>query len=438
MAALLASARARVADYNGQDNEDDVMDEDEDGEDYSDMDSDGSDPAAQPPSQRKGDTSRRAHDKVFKQVVEAADVVLYVLDARNPEGTRSKEVERMVTAADGGSKRLILILNKIDLVPPSVLQGWLTHLRRYFPAIPFQAMRSGANARTFDHKTLYPRKTAETLFTALKSFAKTKQLKRAVTVGVIGYPNVGKSSVVNALASRMSGRSDVCQTGAEAGVTTGRKEVKLDSKLKLLDSPGIVLPGMHTDHVKGNSKKKKTVVDEERASLILLNAVPTKEIDDPISAVSLLLKRLSEHADEDFYAMLLEVYKIPPLMRDGDDDATTDFLVQVARRRGRLGKGGVPDLTSAAKAVITDWRDGRISGWMAAPKLQVVREGERREGNEMGIEGGGVRVGSAPEGEGEGEGDRVEIVKEWAAEFSLDGLWGNGQDGDGDGERMES
>jgi len=61
---------------------------------------------------RNPDSSRRAFDKIFKQVLDAADVVLYFLMHRDPEGTRSREVERQIMAAESGSKRLILVLNK--------------------------------------------------------------------------------------------------------------------------------------------------------------------------------------------------------------------------------------------------------------------------------------------------------------------------------------
>ncbi|KAF2266874.1 nucleolar GTP-binding protein-like protein 2 [Lojkania enalia] len=395
MAALLASATARAARFERRkESDEDAMDEDEEEEfaGFDDEDEEGVSSVA-----IRRDSSRRAFDKVYKHVVDSADVVLYVLDARDPQGTRSKEVEQMVMAADGGSKRLIFVLNKIDLVPQTVLKSWLVFLRRSFPTLPLRASKPAPNANVFDHKDLSIKGTSETLFKALKTFAESRQLKRSIKVGIIGYPNVGKSSVINALTSRLGGRSTTCPVGAEAGVTTSLREVKLDNKLKLLDSPGIVFP-----NTTEGSKNKI----EEQARLILLNAIPPKEIDDPVPAVSLLLRRLS--SSPDLFAKMVDFYNLPPL-HTIDGDTTTDFLVQVARKRGRLGKGGIPNLHSAAQAVITDWRDGRIQGWTDPPKLLSAA----------------APPAAPPVSSSTGlVGDQKEIVKEWAAEFKLEGLWG--------------
>jgi nuclear GTP-binding protein len=83
-----------------------------------------------------GQNSRRAYLRELRKVVSSADVILLVLDARDPEGTRSRAVEEMVARA--GSKKLIFVLNKCDLVPRDVLLGWLAHLRQFHPAVPFK------------------------------------------------------------------------------------------------------------------------------------------------------------------------------------------------------------------------------------------------------------------------------------------------------------
>jgi len=393
MAALLASARARAAEYDkvGDDDNDEMDDGSDDGS-WSGV----SDSETHNQSSTKPDSSRKAFDKAFKSVIDSSDVVLYVLDARDPNGTRSRSIEQQIMA--DSSKRLILILNKIDLIPPPVLKAWLIHLRRSFPTLPLRAATPSGNAKTFDHKSplLSAKGTSDCLFRALKTYAASSGLKRAISVGVIGYPNVGKSSVVNSLMSRLGGKGNSCPTGAEAGVTTSTREVKIDNKLKLVDSPGIVFPSSS-----GDAAQNK---EEYKASLILLNAIAPKEITDPTSAVTLLLKRLTK--TEESTKKLLDVYSLPPLMSQ-NGDVTTDFLVQVARKRGRLGKGGVPNLYAAAMTVLGDWWAGRISGWMEPPREEV-------------------EVAKKIDGTTETSGkDRKEIVTEWAKEFKLDGLWGD-------------
>jgi len=82
--------------------------------------------------------SKKAYAKELKKVIEASDVVIEVLDARDPEGCRSHEMEREIQSQ---GKKVLLVVNKIDLVPPQNARMWQTCLRREFPCVLFKSNR---------------------------------------------------------------------------------------------------------------------------------------------------------------------------------------------------------------------------------------------------------------------------------------------------------
>lgn len=299
------------------------------------------------------DNSLKAYYREFKKVVQQADVILEILDARDPLGCRTREVEEMIMNA-GSEKRIVLILNKIDLVPRETVEAWLKYLRNEFPTVAFKAstQTQRTNLGQSSVKTGFATEAllgsseslgSDALVKLLKNYCRNLNIKTSITVGVVGtllltqgFPNVGKSSVINSLK-----RAKVCGVGATPGVTKVAQAIHLDKNIKLLDCPGIVF--------------SKSQDDTDSAQVLLRNCVKVELLSDPISPVEVILSRCS-------HEQLAALYELKPF---GD---TREFLISLAQQRGKLLKGGVPDIDNAARSVIQDWNQGRIPFYTLPPK----------------------------------------------------------------------
>lgn len=283
--------------------------------------------------------------KEFKKIVDAADVVLEILDARDPMGCRCPQMEQKILAS-GTNKKLILVLNKIDLVPRENVKKWLKYLRNEFPTVAFKsstqsqkhnlsrkkfALESGPVSMEQSSVCL----GSEALMKMLGNYSRSLSLKTSITVGVVGLPNVGKSSVINSLK-----RSRVCNVGSVAGITKTVQKVKLDSHIELLDSPGIVLGGEATgsDH-----------------RLALRNCMKVELLTDLVSPVESVISRCDS-------IEVTKHYCITPYK------GVMEFLTLLAKKMGKLKKGGIPDTDAAARVVLHDWNTGRINFFTQPPE----------------------------------------------------------------------
>jgi nuclear GTP-binding protein len=297
----------------------------------------------------------KSYYKEFHKVIEASDVVVEVLDARDPIGSRCPQVEEEVMR-NGANKRLILLLNKVDLIPRENLKKWLRYLRNELPTVAFKACtqkqksnlsRSRVNVLVSSEELLSSSKClgADILMKLLSNYCRNKDLKTSITVGVVGFPNVGKSSVINSLK-----RCHACAVGPTPGLTRAMQLVSLDKRIKLVDSPGIIFA----------DNSNKTEANVHSSSLMALrNAVKIETLSDPTAAVDALLNRVDRQHLTLFYR--LSAFK-----------DVNEFLALLAKRFGKLKKGGVVDVEGAARKVLNDWNVGKIRYFTVPPETQCL------------------------------------------------------------------
>jgi nuclear GTP-binding protein len=263
----------------------------------------------------------------FYKVVDCSDVILHVIDARNVPGTRCTMIEKHL-AKNAPHKHLVFVLNKIDLVPNWVAKRWIGELAQIRPTIAFHASMTHAFGKG-------------ALISLLRQFGKLNSDKKQISVGVIGYPNVGKSSVINTLISKKS-----CKVAPIPGETKIWQYITLFRNIYLIDCPGVVVDSAgdtETDSV------LKGVVRAER--------LETPE--DFVDAIQLSVKR--EH--------IAALYGMPKT-GDGSWNTSEELLEKIAIKSGRLLKGGEPCLRTAAIMVICDYQRGRLPHYVAPPELK--------------------------------------------------------------------
>ena len=236
--------------------------------------------------------------KHVKQVLSQSEIIIEVLDARMIKDSRNKELEDKVHSL---GKKLLYVVNKADLADKKTIE---TARKQLSPCVFISSTEKQGT-------------------TILKKKILELSRGKPVIVGVVGYPNVGKSSLINALSGKGAAR-----TSAQSGFTLGLQKIKVDNKIMILDTPG-VFPYKEKDQFR----------------LGKIGAIDANQLKDPESVALELMEKEKEYIRKHYNLTKID---------------SEELLEELAFKLGKLHKGNLPDIELTARALLKDWQRGKI------------------------------------------------------------------------------
>lgn len=257
--------------------------------------------------------------RMMQENIKLIDLVIEVVDARAPLSSRNPDIDEL-----GKNKFRIILLNKADLADPKYNALWTEYFKKKGLLVQEINSRSGAGIKNIQALV------QEACKEKIERDRKRGIVNRPVRAMVVGIPNVGKSTFINALAGKAC-----TKTGNKPGVTKGKQWIRLNKSLELLDTPGILWP-----------KFEDQKVGERLAAI--------GSINDEILHMDELAVLVLSYLQKEYPKLLEERYQIAL-----SEDAY-EMLGEICVVRRCFQKGEEPDLDRAAGMVLEDFRSGKI------------------------------------------------------------------------------
>jgi len=254
----------------------------------------------------------------MKEDIKLIDLVIELIDARIPVASRNPEIDQL-----GQNKGRLVLLNKSDLADKKGNELWVQHFKE-----------QGVTAVLIDsHKGIGLKEIQNAVLEACKEKIERDRkrgiINRPVRAMVVGIPNVGKSTFINAYAGKAC-----TKTGNKPGVTKGKQWIRLNKNLELLDTPGVLWPKF----------------EDKRVGLHL---AMIGSINDEILAMDELAVEIINFLKKNYPGRITERYQVT------EENDAREIMTAIAFKRGCLIKGGEADWKKASQIIVEEFRSGK-------------------------------------------------------------------------------
>lgn len=316
--------------------------------------------------------SKKGHQREILKACDQADIIIQILDARDPEGSRSDQIDEL--AAEKG-KKLIYVINKIDLIPEANLKEWLKYYKsQKLLCLPFRGNLFIDTTKDQEMKTEEAEPKVELneelklnedrkekimtmLFKYQRKFAE-KQEKQRIGIAIVGYANAGKSSFINTLGNKI-----ITPSSSQAFLTKKLLQISLNRGMVMLDTPGII---HQADSSRPGDDNKKT------GTRVIRSALQLEDIADAMGPLQSVMEKVQK-------AELLRHYRI------GDFETAQQLCEEVAKKKGFLTveevevpqvkgqkqqkkqRNHIPNVDLAARRIIRDFLGNKLIYYSALP-----------------------------------------------------------------------
>ena len=277
----------------------------------------------------------------IEEDLKLVDIVIELLDARIPMSSQNPDLKNILK-----NKTVIKVLNKSDLSDSQENKRW----KEYFAKQGIKTVIVNSNTGYGVDETI--RKIEEIMKDKLDALSEKGRIGRKIRAMIVGIPNVGKSSFINRIAKKNS-----AEVGNKPGVTKSKQWIRINDKVELLDTPGVLWPKFENEKVALNLSFTGTIKDDILA-----------QTEIAYQLLKYLLNNYPENVCERYNFKKQELEEI--LNQDNDENINIyEIMLMIGKKRGAIISGGNVDDEKTAKIIIDDFRTGKL-GNISLEKVQ--------------------------------------------------------------------